>query len=80
MTYFSIGINAKNSELHAAMGLCVLPKVPELIADRKKVFGYYDMTGSTLVELPAQVLLRASNTTTPIILLYSIRRKHCYVS
>lgn len=40
--YFSIGINAKNSELHAAMGLCVLPKVPELIADRKKVFGYYN--------------------------------------
>ncbi|MGF7214294.1 dTDP-4-amino-4,6-dideoxygalactose transaminase [Spirosoma lacussanchae] len=40
--YRSVGINAKNSELHAAMGLCVLPKVPELIASRKEVFGYYD--------------------------------------
>jgi dTDP-4-amino-4,6-dideoxygalactose transaminase len=40
--YFSIGINAKNSEFHAAMGLCVLPKVPDLIAARKQVFGYYD--------------------------------------
>ncbi|MBD2704550.1 DegT/DnrJ/EryC1/StrS family aminotransferase [Spirosoma sp. BT702] len=40
--YRSIGINAKNSEFHAAMGLCVLPKVPELIADRKKRFDIYD--------------------------------------
>lgn len=39
--YRSIGINAKNSELHAAMGLCVLPKVPELIAARKTIFDQY---------------------------------------
>ncbi len=39
--YRSIGINAKNSELHAAMGLCVLPKVPELIAARKAIFDQY---------------------------------------
>jgi dTDP-4-amino-4,6-dideoxygalactose transaminase len=41
-TYYGVGINAKNSELHAAMGLCVLPKVPELIASRKERFGFYD--------------------------------------
>jgi dTDP-4-amino-4,6-dideoxygalactose transaminase len=40
--YYSMGINAKNSELHAAMGLCVLPKVDELIAARKQVFDWYD--------------------------------------
>ncbi len=40
--YYSIGINAKNSEFHAAMGLCNLPKVPALIAARKQVFGWYD--------------------------------------
>lgn len=40
--YRSIGINAKNSEFHAAMGLCVLPKVPALIAARRQVFSYYD--------------------------------------
>ena len=40
--YFSVGINAKNSEFHAAMGLCVLPKVPALIEARKRVFGYYN--------------------------------------
>ncbi|MBC8155717.1 MAG: DegT/DnrJ/EryC1/StrS family aminotransferase [Bacteroidetes bacterium] len=39
--YFSIGINGKNSEFHAAMGLCNLPKVPQLIAARKQVFGWY---------------------------------------
>ena len=37
-----MGINAKNSELHAAMGLCVLPKVDELIDARKQVFDWYD--------------------------------------
>lgn len=41
-TYFGLGINAKNSEFHAAMGLCVLPKVPDLIAAREQRFNYYD--------------------------------------
>lgn len=40
--YRSIGINAKNSELHAAMGLCVLPKVRDLIAARREVFNFYN--------------------------------------
>lgn len=40
--YFSIGINAKNSELHAAMGLCNLPRVVEIINGRKRVFAEYD--------------------------------------
>ena len=40
--YFSVGINAKCSEFHAAMGLCVLPKVDELIAERKAIFAQYN--------------------------------------
>lgn len=40
--YLDIGINAKMSELHAAMGLCVLPKVDEIIAFRKVSSGWYD--------------------------------------
>ena len=40
--YFSVGINAKNSEFHAAMGLCVLPKVAAIIEARKQVFAWYD--------------------------------------
>ena len=40
--YIDIGINAKMSELHAAMGLCVLPKVHEIIGYRKKCSVMYD--------------------------------------
>ena len=40
--YLDIGINAKMSELHAAMGLCVLPKVRDIIACRKECAGWYD--------------------------------------
>ena len=40
--YFSIGINAKMSELHAAMGLCVLPHVHKLKQLREERFTAYD--------------------------------------
>lgn len=40
--YFSMGINGKNSEFHAAMGLCMLPRVPEIIEARKKICLLYD--------------------------------------
>lgn len=39
--YFSIGINGKNSEFHAAMGLSVLPRINEIILSRKKTSHYY---------------------------------------
>jgi dTDP-4-amino-4,6-dideoxygalactose transaminase len=40
--YFDVGINAKMSELHAAMGLCILPKVLDIIASRKDCSCWYD--------------------------------------
>lgn len=40
--YYSMGINGKNSEFHAAMGLSVLPKIGEIIAKRKQVSELYD--------------------------------------
>lgn len=40
--YYSVGINGKNSEFHAAMGLCVLPKIGEIIESRRKVSSLYD--------------------------------------
>lgn len=40
--YIDIGINAKMSELHAAMGLCVLSNINDIIAARKEVSGWYD--------------------------------------
>ncbi len=40
--YMDIGVNAKMSELHAAMGLCLLPKVQEIIACQKACSRWYD--------------------------------------
>ena len=48
--FWGLGINGKKSELHAAMGLCILPHLAECIAARKQVCGWYDerLAGSTL--------------------------------
>lgn len=40
--YHGLGINAKMSELQAAMGLSVLPYIEYVIAQRKRVCEYYD--------------------------------------
>jgi dTDP-4-amino-4,6-dideoxygalactose transaminase len=42
--YFSAGINGKNSEIHAAMGLCILPDIGSIISERKKISQLYDAT------------------------------------
>lgn len=41
-SYLDIGINAKLSELHAAMGLAVLPKVHDIIGARRQCSVWYD--------------------------------------
>lgn len=41
--FFGLGINAKVSELNAAMGLCVLPYIESIIAKRKKISEQYDV-------------------------------------
>ena len=40
--FAQIGINGKNSEFHAAMGLANLNYVQQIIARRKELCGYYD--------------------------------------
>ena len=40
--FFGVGINAKNCEFHAAMGLCNLPKVGDFIKARKTISELYD--------------------------------------
>lgn len=40
--HFTLGINGKASEFHAAMGLCVLPYMDSIIAARKQVSEWYD--------------------------------------
>ncbi len=39
--YFSVGINGKNSEFHAAMGLAMFPYLGDLIQQRKAIFNLY---------------------------------------
>lgn len=50
--YSQVGINAKNSELHAAMGLCNLDHYRDWIAARKVRFDYYY---EHLADLPARI-------------------------
>ena len=40
--YHGLGINAKMSELQAAMGLAVLPHMNTIFKDRKRVCDFYD--------------------------------------
>lgn len=40
--FFGMGINAKNCEFHAAMGLCNLPRVEEFIRAREALSKLYD--------------------------------------
>ncbi|PAF47065.1 aminotransferase DegT [Helicobacter sp. 12S02634-8] len=50
----TIGINAKNSEFHAAMGLCVLDDIDTILQERQRIWEYYykhlkdDFTTQTL--------------------------------
>ncbi|WP_415908151.1 DegT/DnrJ/EryC1/StrS family aminotransferase [Oleiharenicola sp. Vm1] len=47
------GINGKNSEFHAAMGLCMLPRVDALIAERREqVLLYHELLDSSEAVLP----------------------------
>ena len=51
--YYSIGINGKNSEFHAAMGLCNLPYVAAIIDNRKKrVQLYHDLFKNSKITFP----------------------------
>jgi dTDP-4-amino-4,6-dideoxygalactose transaminase len=49
-----VGINAKISELHSIMGLCVLPHIPEIVARRRGVTERYDaaIAGNACVRRP----------------------------
>lgn len=42
INYFGLGINAKMTELQAAMGLSVLPYMSKIMEERKRVVDFYD--------------------------------------
>ncbi len=50
--YFSVGINAKNSEFHAAMGICVLPQIEAIILEREKISAHYDASLRSFLQRP----------------------------
>jgi dTDP-4-amino-4,6-dideoxygalactose transaminase len=50
--YISIGINAKNSELHAAMGLAIFPKLTDIITNRRNITEQYNSGLSGHFQLP----------------------------
>lgn len=50
--YYMLGINGKNSELHAAMGLVVLRYIDNIIADRKKICNYYTKHLNSYIKRP----------------------------
>ena len=52
--FICLGINAKMSEVHAAMGLCMLPLLPELIRRRAELCAAYD----ALLDLPRSGLAK----------------------
>jgi dTDP-4-amino-4,6-dideoxygalactose transaminase len=51
-THLALGINAKNSELHAAMGLCNLKYIDDLIAKRKTLHEQYTKELHNKFKLP----------------------------
>jgi dTDP-4-amino-4,6-dideoxygalactose transaminase len=46
--FAEVGINGKNSEFHAAMGLCNFTKVDAILAARKSIYQYYEKQLRTL--------------------------------
>jgi dTDP-4-amino-4,6-dideoxygalactose transaminase len=51
--HFTLGMNAKMSELHAAMGMAVLPHVSRLVAERRAITArYLERFRSLPVEMP----------------------------
>ncbi len=52
--YYTQGINGKNCEFHAAMGLCNLPKLDELIYERKNHSEHYtSLLSGTIISRPS---------------------------
>ncbi|QNL20597.1 DegT/DnrJ/EryC1/StrS family aminotransferase [Hyphobacterium sp. CCMP332] len=54
-TFHGLGINGKNSEFHAAMGLCVLEDIDLILESRKEQSKYYDMILKPLVYKKQQI-------------------------
>lgn len=58
--FFGVGVNGKSSEFQAAMGLCLMPKINQIIESRKSLSELYT---SSLAGLPIQHLKIQAGTT-----------------
>jgi dTDP-4-amino-4,6-dideoxygalactose transaminase len=59
--FVGLGINAKNSEIHAALGLSILPYVPRIIERRREITALYDRLIEPLGLVRPQVPRSASS-------------------
>jgi len=57
-----LGINGKNSEVHAAMGLCLLPRMTEIVAERRVLSQRYDDHFAAIRDALGRPVLRAGLT------------------
>jgi len=59
--FWGLGINGKNSEFHAAMGLCIFPHIGEILEKRKELSNLYADTFKNLgIELQQPALTSAT--------------------
>jgi len=70
-TFRCEGINGKSSEIHAAMGLCMLPRVDAIIAERREqVMLYHELLAGSGIRLlrPPEENFRHNYSYCPIVL------------
>lgn len=68
-SFGEVGINGKNSEFHAAMGLCNLPYIDEILSRRRELSDYYDsqLQGSGLLRPKIKVECQYNHSYYPVL-------------
>ena len=59
--YFTVGINGKNSEIHAAMGIANFPYIEDIISKRKTLCEAYDKNLKNILIRPQGIIGTAYN-------------------
>lgn len=75
--HFSLGMNAKMSEVHAAMGMAMLPYMDQVIESRRAVAGLYDEYLNGRLKRPiAPVNARINQSYYPVYFAHGSERKN----
>jgi dTDP-4-amino-4,6-dideoxygalactose transaminase len=77
--YITMGVNGKNSEFHAAMGLAIFPEITSIVAERKQLSELYDRFLSNYVQRPEMDLtdLEYNYSYYPIVFKTTADLLHC---